>query len=67
MSAFLSFALSWSLVGKFWFWQGGGWCRNAQECLDRRDTYRGSSKHMQPLSFSGILGNQQSSNPGMAY
>ncbi|XP_078162680.1 pectin acetylesterase 11-like isoform X2 [Carex rostrata] len=43
--------------------EGGGWCRNAQDCLDRQDTYRGSSKHMQPLSFSGILGNVQSSNP----
>ncbi|KAJ3707114.1 hypothetical protein LUZ61_010819 [Rhynchospora tenuis] len=43
--------------------EGGGWCRNTQECLARRDTYRGSSKHMPPLSFSGILGNQQSSNP----
>ncbi|KAJ3680720.1 hypothetical protein LUZ60_016998 [Juncus effusus] len=43
--------------------EGGGWCRNTQECLARKDTFRGSSKFMQPLSFSGILGGQQSSNP----
>ncbi|XP_020080984.1 pectin acetylesterase 8-like [Ananas comosus] len=43
--------------------EGGGWCRGTQECLARRDTHRGSSKYMKPLSFSGILGNEKSSNP----
>ncbi|XP_072989149.1 pectin acetylesterase 8-like [Typha latifolia] len=43
--------------------EGGGWCRNAQECLGRRDTFRGSSKYMKPMSFSGILGNNEKSNP----
>ncbi|XP_064977222.1 pectin acetylesterase 8-like isoform X3 [Musa acuminata AAA Group] len=43
--------------------KGGGWCTNVQDCLARRDTFRGSSKYMKPLSFSGILGNSQNSNP----
>lgn len=43
--------------------EGGGWCTNVQDCLARRDTFRGSSKYMKPLSFSGILGNSQNSNP----
>lgn len=43
--------------------EGGGWCRSTAECLARRDTYRGSSTKMKPMSFSGILGNQQNYNP----
>lgn len=43
--------------------EGGGWCTSIQDCLARRDTFRGSSKYMKPLSFSGILGNKQKSNP----
>lgn len=43
--------------------EGGGWCRSTAECLARRDTFRGSSTKMKQMSFSGILGNQQSSNP----
>ncbi|THU69520.1 hypothetical protein C4D60_Mb08t15260 [Musa balbisiana] len=43
--------------------EGGGWCTNVQDCQSRRDTFRGSSKYMKPLSFSGILGNSQNSNP----
>ncbi|KAJ6854220.1 pectin acetylesterase 7-like [Iris pallida] len=43
--------------------EGGGWCRSTEECLARRDTYRGSSTKMKLMSFSGILGNQQKSNP----
>ncbi|KAG8066125.1 hypothetical protein GUJ93_ZPchr0004g38989 [Zizania palustris] len=43
--------------------EGGGWCRNAAECSVRRGNFRGSSKFMRPLSFSGILGGVQRSNP----
>ncbi|KAG6485525.1 hypothetical protein ZIOFF_054085 [Zingiber officinale] len=43
--------------------EGGGWCTSIQDCLARKDTFRGSSKYMKPLSFSGILGNRQKSNP----
>ncbi|KAJ6799556.1 pectin acetylesterase 7-like [Iris pallida] len=43
--------------------EGGGWCRSTAECLARRDTFRGSSTKMKQMSFSGILGNQQNSNP----
>ncbi|CAL9106791.1 unnamed protein product [Musa textilis] len=43
--------------------EGGGWCTSVQDCLAQRDTFRGSSKYMKPLSFSGILGNSQNSNP----
>ncbi|XP_062226626.1 pectin acetylesterase 7-like [Phragmites australis] len=43
--------------------EGGGWCRNADECSVRKGNFRGSSKFMRPLSFSGILGGSQKSNP----
>ncbi|XP_074581178.1 LOW QUALITY PROTEIN: pectin acetylesterase 7-like [Curcuma longa] len=43
--------------------EGGGWCRNVAECVERKGNFRGSSKHMQPLSFSGILGDNQKANP----
>ncbi|CAL9051519.1 unnamed protein product [Musa banksii] len=43
--------------------EGGGWCRNVEECLERKNNFRGSSNHMKPLSFSGILGNSKKSNP----
>ncbi|XP_038982867.1 pectin acetylesterase 8-like isoform X3 [Phoenix dactylifera] len=43
--------------------QGGGWCSNVEECKERTGNFRGSSKYMKQLSFSGILGNQQNLNP----
>ncbi|KAF8670252.1 hypothetical protein HU200_050784 [Digitaria exilis] len=43
--------------------EGGGWCRNADECAVRKGNFRGSSKFMRPLSFSGILGGSQKFNP----
>ncbi|KAK3141595.1 hypothetical protein QOZ80_4BG0335930 [Eleusine coracana subsp. coracana] len=43
--------------------EGGGWCRNAEECAVRKGNFRGSSKFMKPLSFSGILGGSQNVNP----
>uniref|UniRef100_A0A804MAW9 Pectin acetylesterase n=1 Tax=Zea mays TaxID=4577 RepID=A0A804MAW9_MAIZE len=43
--------------------EGGGWCRNPDECAVRKGNFRGSSKFMKPLSFSGILGGNQKSNP----
>ncbi|XP_034602427.1 pectin acetylesterase 7 [Setaria viridis] len=43
--------------------EGGGWCRNPDECAVRKGNFRGSSKFMRPLSFSGILGGSQKSNP----
>uniref|UniRef100_A0A0D3FZT2 Pectin acetylesterase n=1 Tax=Oryza barthii TaxID=65489 RepID=A0A0D3FZT2_9ORYZ len=43
--------------------EGGGWCRNAQECSVRQGNFRGSSKFMRPLSFSGIIGGNQRNNP----
>ncbi|WOL04304.1 hypothetical protein Cni_G13025 [Canna indica] len=43
--------------------EGGGWCRNTEECVERKGNFRGSSKYMKPLSFSGILGSIKSSNP----
>ncbi|CAL9086397.1 unnamed protein product [Musa textilis] len=43
--------------------EGGGWCRNVEQCLERKNNFRGSSNHMKPLSFSGILGNSKNSNP----
>lgn len=44
--------------------EGGGWCNNASNCLQRRDTRLGSSKYMvKQLAFSGILSNSQKSNP----
>ncbi|URD99314.1 pectinacetylesterase domain containing protein [Musa troglodytarum] len=46
--------------------EGGGWCRNVEECLERKNNFRGSSNHMKPLSFSGILGKSKKSNPGGA-
>ncbi|KAG6477895.1 pectin acetylesterase 7-like [Zingiber officinale] len=43
--------------------EGGGWCRNVEECVERKGNFRGSSKYMKPLSFSGILGDNQKANP----
>nr|CAB3485663.1 unnamed protein product [Digitaria exilis] len=43
--------------------EGGGWCRNVDECAVRKGNFRGSSKFMRPLSFSGILGGSQKFNP----
>ncbi|XP_008797987.1 pectin acetylesterase 7-like isoform X2 [Phoenix dactylifera] len=43
--------------------EGGGWCSNVEECKERTGNFRGSSKYMKQLSFSGILGNQQNLNP----
>ncbi|KAJ3707115.1 hypothetical protein LUZ61_010820 [Rhynchospora tenuis] len=43
--------------------EGGGWCKDTAECLERRDTYRGSSKNMPPQGFSGMLGNVKVFNP----
>lgn len=43
--------------------EGGGWCSTIEECFERRNTFRGSSTKMKPMSFSGIIGNQQKSNP----
>ncbi|PWZ38092.1 Pectin acetylesterase 8 [Zea mays] len=48
---------------RFCLWKGGGWCRNPDECAVRKGNFRGSSKFMKPLSFSGILGGNQKSNP----
>ncbi|RLM73740.1 pectin acetylesterase 7-like [Panicum miliaceum] len=47
--------------------EGGGWCRNTDECAVRKGNFRGSSKFMRPLSFSGILGGSQKSNPGLQF
>ncbi|XP_038979840.1 pectin acetylesterase 8-like isoform X2 [Phoenix dactylifera] len=43
--------------------EGGGWCRNVEECKERIKNFRGSSKYMKQLSFSGILGKKQNLNP----
>ncbi|KAL6843858.1 hypothetical protein ACP4OV_026429 [Aristida adscensionis] len=43
--------------------EGGGWCKNADECTVRKGNFRGSSKFMRPISFSGILGGSMKSNP----
>ncbi|KAG6496370.1 hypothetical protein ZIOFF_044231 [Zingiber officinale] len=45
------------------FMEGGGWCRNVTECVERTGNFRGSSKFMKELSFSGILGDNQKTNP----
>nr|XP_010933034.1 pectin acetylesterase 7 [Elaeis guineensis] len=47
--------------------EGGGWCSNVEECKQRTKNFRGSSKYMEQLSFSGILGNKQTSSPGIAF
>ncbi|KAI5011194.1 hypothetical protein ZWY2020_013331 [Hordeum vulgare] len=43
--------------------EGGGWCKTPEECAVRKGNFRGSSKYMKPLSFSGILGGSQQYNP----
>ncbi|KAJ8499782.1 hypothetical protein OPV22_010334 [Ensete ventricosum] len=43
--------------------EGGGWCRNVEQCLERKNNFRGSSNLMKPLSFSGILGKSKKFNP----
>ncbi|URE18001.1 pectinacetylesterase domain containing protein [Musa troglodytarum] len=45
------------------FVEGGGWCSTVEDCVERKSNFRGSSKHMPPLSFSGMLGGVQKSNP----
>ncbi|URE17905.1 pectinacetylesterase domain containing protein [Musa troglodytarum] len=45
------------------FVEGGGWCSTVEYCVERKSNFRGSSKHMPPLSFSGMLGGVQKSNP----
>ncbi|XP_050103023.1 pectin acetylesterase 8-like isoform X2 [Malus sylvestris] len=44
--------------------EGGGWCNSVATCLDRKNNYRGSSTKMEKtMSFSGVLGNKQQTNP----
>ncbi|XP_027918312.1 pectin acetylesterase 8-like [Vigna unguiculata] len=44
--------------------EGGGWCKDADDCLGRKDTRLGSSNQMvEDLYFSGILGNDRGYNP----
>ncbi|WVZ23005.1 hypothetical protein V8G54_001549 [Vigna mungo] len=44
--------------------EGGGWCKDADDCLGRKDTRLGSSNQMvEDLYFSGILGNDRDYNP----
>ncbi|KAJ4746337.1 Pectin acetylesterase [Rhynchospora pubera] len=43
--------------------EGGGWCKDTKECLERKESYRGSSKNMPPQGFSGMLGNVKVYNP----
>lgn len=43
--------------------EGGGWCKTSEECSIRKGNFRGSSKYMKPLSFSGILGGSDKFNP----
>ncbi|XP_020579385.1 pectin acetylesterase 11-like [Phalaenopsis equestris] len=44
--------------------EGGGWCSNEEDCVERKSNSRGSSTNSVPMSFSGILGSSQKSNPG---
>lgn len=44
--------------------EGGGWCSNEEDCVERKSNSRGSSKDSVQMSFSGILGSSQQSNPG---
>ncbi|KAL0904818.1 hypothetical protein M5K25_026973 [Dendrobium thyrsiflorum] len=44
--------------------EGGGWCSNEEDCVERKSNFRGSSKDSVQMSFSGILGSSQQSNPG---
>lgn len=44
--------------------EGGGWCNNKTNCLERKKTRLGSSKKMdKQLVFSGILSNERRYNP----
>lgn len=44
--------------------EGGGWCNNVTNCLQRKNTRLGSSKKMaEQLPFSGILSNRGTYNP----
>ncbi|CAL9210976.1 unnamed protein product [Musa hybrid cultivar] len=45
------------------FVEGGGWCSTVNDCVERKGNFRGSSNHMPPVSFSGMLGGVQESNP----
>ncbi|CAM8880804.1 unnamed protein product [Rhodiola kirilowii] len=44
--------------------EGGGWCHNVTNCIERMNTRLGSSRKMATqIPFSGILSSQQSHNP----
>ncbi|KAJ9134920.1 hypothetical protein P3X46_032160 [Hevea brasiliensis] len=44
--------------------EGGGWCDDITSCLERKNTYKGSSSKMEKtMGFSGILGSKQAANP----
>ncbi|KAF2316095.1 hypothetical protein GH714_040996 [Hevea brasiliensis] len=44
--------------------EGGGWCDDVKSCLERKNTYKGSSLKMEKtMGFSGILGKKQAANP----
>ncbi|WCJ28988.1 Pectinacetylesterase family protein [Euphorbia peplus] len=44
--------------------EGGGWCDDMESCMERKDTYKGSSLKMEKtMGFSGILGSKQAANP----
>ncbi|KAJ0705525.1 putative pectinacetylesterase/NOTUM [Helianthus annuus] len=45
--------------------EGGGWCNDIESCAERAQTRRGSTRLMTKLeTFSGILSNNASRNPG---
>ncbi|KAG5078767.1 pectin acetylesterase 3-like [Glycine soja] len=44
--------------------EGGGWCNTIRNCVYRKNTRRGSSKHMEnQIPFTGILSNKPEENP----
>ncbi|KAJ1412442.1 Pectinacetylesterase/NOTUM [Sesbania bispinosa] len=44
--------------------EGGGWCESVTACLNRKDTYLGSSNRMtEQLGFYGYLSNDKHFNP----
>ncbi|CAO2838337.1 unnamed protein product [Amaranthus hypochondriacus] len=44
--------------------EGGGWCDTIRNCVFRKTTRHGSSRHMEKfIPFSGILSNKHSENP----
>ena len=51
----------------FEYLQGGGWCNTIRNCVYRKNTRRGSSKHMEnQIPFTGILSNKPEENPGFS-